>query len=108
MVRKIRVKDKRGYSYKRIDVGKPGRGKPIIPPKKVIHNILGPAFFSQTLEAQKTILAKEARVRGEKQVQGQLQYIARLFKRTQPKYHTRALKLGKWLAGAFVGKKQVK
>lgn len=107
-MRKLRVRDKRGYTYLKKDLGKPGRGKPFVKKGSVVKGILGPDFFSKGDRIQKAILTKEAQVRGERSVQGQLQYVANLQRRTNPSVASRAHYLRGWVAGKFVGKRRVR
>lgn len=85
--------------YLKKDIGKPGRGKPIIPKTQVKTGILGKGFFEKPLRAQKARIRKQVKRRGERYVQGQLQYIGNIH--TNTKIKKRAKRLRSWTAKSF-------
>jgi len=82
------------------DRGKKGRGQKILPtPKR--KGILGEGFFSKPVSTQKGILKKVGNKYGERTPQGQMQWIATMQKRTNPKVSKRAKYLRDWVATEF-------
>lgn len=99
--RRVKSAHVKKTTYLARDRGKRGRGKPFLKPGAIRKNILGEGFFDKSTSAQKRRLASQVRKRGEKSVQGQLQFIANVQKRTNPKVSRRARQLRKWVAKSF-------
>ena len=90
------------------DRGKRGRGKPILPASFEHKPMLGEGFFDKSQNAQKRILAGAVRRRGEMPVQGKLQYIANLQRRTNPEVSRKASRLRGFVAKNFEGRNRVR
>lgn len=96
--------------YLKTDIGKKGKGKPFIKPSAVKKNMLGEGFFDKSAKQQKTILASQTRKKGEKAVQGHLQFMAnvRLHQKSPGavQIKKRSKNLRTWVAKNFDGKKR--
>ena len=93
-------------SYKMKDLGKPGRGKKVIP-KLRRGGLGGKGFFKKSYGSQKRVVFNVAKIKGEKTAIGRLAALQNFFRNTKPNYSSRAKKLRSLVAGSFVGRKRV-
>jgi hypothetical protein len=103
----IRVHPKKAtWTYRKKDVGAIGIGEKVLPTLKK-GTLGGKGFFTMPEEKQKAILAKIAREQGEKVAMNKIGALGVLLKRTKPTYAKRAMELKHWVAGEFVGRKEI-
>ena len=93
-------------SYKMKDLGRPGRGKKVIPKLKR-GGLGGKGFFKKSYGSQKRTVFNVAKVKGERTAIGRLSALQNFFKNTKPNYSARAKKLRRVVAGSFVGRRKV-
>ena len=105
--KRIRATRVRGSTFLIRDRGRKGRGKDILQGRELKRGTLGENFFSKSRVQQESILAGKVRKLGEKKVQGELQFVAVVQKRTNPKIAKRAGDLRSWVAKSYEGKKRI-
>jgi hypothetical protein len=93
-------------NFKMKDRGASGRATGNIPKLKK-GTLGGQGFFSKSTQQRRRIESSLAKKIGEKRVQGKLQAIAVLNKRTNPEVMRKAQSDRSYIAGSFIGKKRV-
>jgi len=102
--RKGKTIHRKGYTYTRKDVGKPGRGEKVIPPLE--ENELKKHGFSIKAKAsvRRRALSKSVAEDGYRTTLGRVVALQVFFKNTKPEYSKRMEKDRKWLVKKYGGR----
>lgn len=93
-------------TFKIKDRGRPGRGSKVLPKLKK-GTLGGPGFFKKSAKGRHIIESRAAKRKGEKVVQGKLQAISTLNKRTNPDVSRKAAADRRWVAMNFDGRERL-